>query len=292
MRTKLGAIVAFVSSATIAYPTSQAEAMGWFGSLFGSSGTDPPKVTIENAKASRDSAGLPVITLNYTVKYPSDLYAQTLSGVPTLTCSLVQKQLTQDRTLPGAPINITGTSAAPQKGQLIIKVSDSDKSIGGEFSVTCTLASDRVLGTSNTVSVDVPKPPNPVDTWGVWAVFWEWSVTSVVFEGELSGNYTNWNFEGKGALNGVPAIVACDGHAGDVPNVEAGGGGTMHCIATFTPKPDATGKTAPQFTWEVNGQGRINYDGKWFTGGGPGSTTANGKTTPANSDALILNKKG
>src|SRR5688572_19409656 len=48
-----------------------------------SSGTQPPQVSIQNATATRDPAtGLPIVIVDYTVKYPSDLYAQTLPGIP------------------------------------------------------------------------------------------------------------------------------------------------------------------------------------------------------------------
>src|SRR5690349_8935912 len=150
-----------------------------------SAGTQPPQVSIQNATASRDPVtALPFITVDYTVKYPSDLYAQTLPGVPTLTCIMKQTQLTRERSFTGAPASITGTTAAPQTGQAIISiVSEEDKSIGGEFSIQCTLNSDRTLATSNTIPVNVPpldiegpqptEPPNTAcqrqvgDTWNV-----------------------------------------------------------------------------------------------------------------------------
>lgn len=127
----------------------------------GSRGTQGPQLTIQNASASRDAAGLPIITVDYTVTYPSDLYAQTLPGVPTLTCTMKQTQLTRDRTFTGAPVNITGTTKDPQTGQASIAVPEDGKNIGGGFSVTCTLVSDRTLAESNSVSVDVPKLPDP-----------------------------------------------------------------------------------------------------------------------------------
>jgi len=122
-----------------------------------SSGTEGPQITIQNARAIRDEVtDLPVITVDYTVKYPSDLYPQTLNGVPRLNCAMKQKYLTQDRVFNSDPLNITGTSARPQNGQITISVPDGGRYIKGSFDVTCTLASDKPLGTSNTISVDVP----------------------------------------------------------------------------------------------------------------------------------------
>ena len=116
-----------------------------------SGGTQPPQVSIQNAMASRDPAtGLPIVSVDYTVKYPSDLYAQTLPSIPTLTCGMQQTQLTRERIFTGASVNITGTTTAPQTGQATISVSEDDKSIGGEFSIECTLTSDRQLAISNT----------------------------------------------------------------------------------------------------------------------------------------------
>lgn len=127
------------------------------GCPWSSAGTDAPQVTIQNAKASRDKVtDLPVITLDYTVKYPSDLYAQTLSNVPRLTCTMMQPQLTRTRTFHGNPVNITGTTVSPQNGQVTISVPEDGKFIKGSFSLSCTLASDHELASSNNISVDVP----------------------------------------------------------------------------------------------------------------------------------------
>ena len=141
---------------------------------FSSSGTGSPQVTIQNVNASRDQVtGLPVVTIDYTVKYPSDLYAQTLVSVPTLTCTMEQKQLTRNRTFTGAPVNITGTTSALQRGQASILVPEDGKFIAGSFSVYCTLASDRTLGTSNTSSVEVPKHPDAEAYAGAFAGTWD-----------------------------------------------------------------------------------------------------------------------
>ncbi len=123
-----------------------------------SAGTDGPQVTISNAVASRNSSGLPVITVGYSVKYPSDLYAQTLNSVPTLTCAMTQGQLTRNRTLTGQPVPITGISANQQTSQATIQVGDSDKAIQGTYTIMCSLSTDHPIGVSNTLSVDVPKP--------------------------------------------------------------------------------------------------------------------------------------
>ena len=198
-----------------------------------SSGTKPPQVSIQNATASRDPAtGLPFVTLDYTVTYPSDLYAQTLPTVPTLTCRMKQTQLTRERAFSGAPASITGTTAAPQTGQSIISVvSEEDKSIGGEFSIECTLNSDHPLATSNTITVNVPpldvegpQPTEPPSTSCQWQVAGTWNVTqnnnyhpvfvitqtgttltgtATLSESEASaGGYTGTTGTGEGAVNG------------------------------------------------------------------------------------------
>lgn len=197
-----------------------------------SSGTQPPQVSIQNATATRDAAtGLPIVTVDYTVKYPSDLYSQTLPSIPTLTCSMKQTQLTRDRTFTGASVNITGTTIAPQTGQATISVSEADKSIGGEFSIECTLNSDRLLATSNTVSVNIPQPgleePGVTQTQSTtcqWQVAGTWNVTqgnnyhpvfviaqtgttltgtATLSESEASaGGYTGTTGTGEGSVNG------------------------------------------------------------------------------------------
>jgi hypothetical protein len=198
-----------------------------------SGGIQPPQISIQNATASRDPAtGLPFVIVDYTVKYPSDLYAQTLPNVPTLTCSMKQTQLTRERSFTGAPVSITGTTAAPQTGQAVISiVSESDKSIGGEFSVECTLNSDRMLATSNTISVNVPQldieEPQPTEipsTTCQWQVAGTWNVTqnnnyhpvfvitqtdttltgtATLSESEASaGGYTGTTGTGEGSVNG------------------------------------------------------------------------------------------
>lgn len=197
-----------------------------------SGGTNPPQVSIQNATASRDPAtGLPIVTVDYTVKYPSDLYAQTLPSIPTLTCSMQQTQLTRERIFIGAPVNITGTTAAPQTGQGTISVSEDDKSIGGEFSITCTLTSDRQLAISNTVSVNIPQAaleePEPTETQNTtcqWQVAGTWNITQgnnyhpvfvIVQTGTIltgtatlteseanAGGYTGTTGTGEGSVNG------------------------------------------------------------------------------------------
>ena len=198
-----------------------------------STGTQSPQLSIQNAAASRDPAtGLPFVTVEYTVKYPSDLYAQTLPGVPTLTCRMKQTQLTRDRTFTGAPASITGMTAAPQTGQAIISVvSEEDKSIGGEFFVECTLDSDRTLATSNTIPVSIPpldiEEPQPTEIQSTacqWQVAGTWNVTqnnnyhpvfvitqtgttltgtATLSESEASaGGYTGTTGTGQGSVDG------------------------------------------------------------------------------------------
>lgn len=127
---------------------------------FSSESTEGPKITIQNATVSRDEVtDLPLVTVDYTVKYPSDLYIQTMTGTPNLTCTMEQGQLTGTRTFKGKPLNITGTTAKPPPGQATVEVPEEGRYIAGSFNISCTLASgDKALGTSNTVSVDVPKP--------------------------------------------------------------------------------------------------------------------------------------
>jgi hypothetical protein len=198
-----------------------------------SAGTQPPQVSIQNATASRDPAtGQPTVSVDYTVKYPSDLYAQTLPSIPTLTCSMKQTQLTRDRTFSGAPVSITGTTTAPQTGRATISVvSEEDKSIAGEFSIECTLNSDHQLAISNTISVNVPpaaieepQSTEPQSTTCQWQVAGTWNITQVnnyhpVFvivqtgttltgtatltEDEASaGGYTGTTGTGEGSVNG------------------------------------------------------------------------------------------
>lgn len=127
----------------------------------GGDGVEPPQANIENARASRDPVtDLPVVTVDYTVKYPNEVYPQTMPGPPSLTCAMEQGQYTRTRTFKGNSALVAGTTGKIHKGQATITVPESGRGIGGEFSITCTLTTidNTTLNTSNTISVDVPKP--------------------------------------------------------------------------------------------------------------------------------------
>ncbi|KKM20498.1 hypothetical protein LCGC14_1644910, partial [marine sediment metagenome] len=228
------------------------------GSIIGcnplsSSGTRGPQITIQNVNAYRDQmTQFPVVTMDYTVKYPSDLYAQTLVSVPTLTCTMEQKQLTQVRTFTGAPVSITGSSSAPQSGQVSILVPEDGKSIAGSFSVICTLASDRTLGTSNEAYVEVPEPPDPLVEKsyvisGDWKLTWTWTVTTVFFVGTVTGGPDQWNFQGS--LEG----------GGSSSWRPPKGSGTAKC--TLTGRPSTPG-SAGQMSCDVTWTDQQNWTGK------------------------------
>jgi hypothetical protein len=57
-------------------------------------------------------------------------------------------------------VRITGTTGKIHTGQATITIPESGRGIEGEFSITCTLTAhdNKTLNTSNTISVDVPKP--------------------------------------------------------------------------------------------------------------------------------------
>lgn len=130
-------------------------------SLLGGDGVEPPKVNIENARASRDTVtDLPVVTVDFTLKYPNEVYPQTMPGPPSVTCSMEQGQFTRTRTFNGNSVRVTGTTGKIHTGQATITIPESGRGIEGEFSITCTLTAhdNKTLNTSNTISVDVPKP--------------------------------------------------------------------------------------------------------------------------------------
>ena len=268
------------------------------GSIIGcnplsSSGTEGPQITIQNVNAYRDQVTqLPVVTMDYTVKYPSDLYAQTLPSVPTLTCTMEQKQLTQVRTFTGAPVSITGLSSAPQSGQVSILVPEDGKSIAGSFSVICTLASYRTLGTSNEAYVEVPELPDPLgeksyNISGDWRLTWNWTVTTVSFVGTVTGGPDQWNFqgilEGGGSFSWRPpkgsATAECT--LTGRPSTQ-GSTAQLNCTATF---PD-------QQTWTGQSDGPLEdyftSTGKWkfqYRGSGDGT---GGDGRPAHIGQLYL----
>lgn len=127
----------------------------------GGDGVEPPKVNIENARASRDTVtDLPVVTVDFTLKYPNEVYPQTMPGPPSVTCSMEQGQFTRTRTFNGNSVRVTGTTGKIHTGQATITIPESGRGIEGEFSITCTLTAhdNKTLNTSNTISVDVPKP--------------------------------------------------------------------------------------------------------------------------------------
>lgn len=124
-----------------------------------SAGTNSPTVSIQNnVTVTRDPQSLDLtISVTYTVTYPSDLYASTLNGVPTLTCNLSGYPSTGPRSLPGNPVNITGTTSAPQTGTATISATGEENHfINGTWSVSCTLAGIKDPVTSNLVSVNIP----------------------------------------------------------------------------------------------------------------------------------------
>ncbi|MDQ2692165.1 MAG: hypothetical protein M3Y68_09055 [Chloroflexota bacterium] len=242
-----------------------------------SSGTQPPQVSIQNATATRDPAtGLPIVTVDYTVKYPSDMYAQTLPSTPTLTCSMKQTQLTRDRTFTGAPVNITGMTIAPQTGQATISVSEDDKAIGGEFSIECSLNSDRQLAISNTVSVNIPQPtleePGATQTQSTacqWQVAGPWNITQAnnyhpVFEIAQTGT----------TLTGTATLSEGEASAGGYTGTTGTGVGSVNGdVFTFTvtwpPKTDGQ-VISGTYTGTIT-EGRIDgQDNAWY---GTGSST-------------------
>lgn len=159
-----GAAARRIASATVACVVGSSVGMfavGACGNLgfnpLSSSGTEAPVVTIQNALASRDATtGLPNVSLEYSVTYPSDLFAQTASQI-TLNCTMEQGQLTQTRRFTGAS-TVTGFDRGPHTGRVVISVPEDGRSIQGAFTIGCTLRSDRDLATSNTLSVTVPAP--------------------------------------------------------------------------------------------------------------------------------------
>ena len=157
-----------------------------------------------------------------------------------------QTQLTRERAFTGAPTNITGTTAAPQVGQASISIISEDaKSIGGEFSIECTLNSDRKLATSNMISVNIPKSaaeePEPVETQSTaceWQVTGTWNITQnnnyhPVFEITQTG----------ATLTGTATLSENEASAGGYTGTTGTGSGSVNgnnftFIVTWPPKTD------------------------------------------------------
>ncbi|MEW5850163.1 MAG: hypothetical protein AB2A00_15350 [Myxococcota bacterium] len=132
--------------------------LGTLGSLVAQAQATGATVAIGNAWAQRDEVtDQPMVTVDYTVTY-----ASAPAPRATLTCTMTQQQLTRTRTFSGSAI-VPGGPTGPHTGTVTIEVPEADTSIEGEFTVECVLRSDRELGRSNTVTVDVPPPGTNVD---------------------------------------------------------------------------------------------------------------------------------
>ena len=222
-----------------------------------SRGTKPPQVSIQNAIAGRDPAtGVPFVIVDYTVQYPSDLYAQTLPNIPTLTCRISQTQLTRESSFIGTPANIIGTTAAPQTGEITIS---GDKSIAGEFFVECTLNSDHKLATSNRLSVDVPtmvfEPLAPTDE--VQSVACEWQVTGTWNVTQTNNYHPVFEITQTGVtLTGTATLSESEATAGGYTGTTGTGSGSV---------------TGNEFVFLVEWPRRT--DGKIITGAYTGKVT-------------------
>jgi hypothetical protein len=183
-----------------------------------------------------------------------------------------QTQLTRDRTFTGASVNITGTTIAPQTGQATISVSEADKSIGGEFSIDCTLNSDRLLATSNTVSVNIPQPSleeptQAQSTTCQWQVAGTWNVTQ-------SNNYhpvfvitqTGTTLTGTATLSESEASAG--GYTGTTGTGEGSVNGNVFTFTvTWPPKTDGQ-VISGTYTGAIT-EGKINGQDNVWSGTGP-----------------------
>jgi hypothetical protein len=251
---------------------------GWKpADVFGKASTTTASVNIQSVSAGRDPVTqLPVVTVNYRVNFPYNLFAQ-YTTAPTITCTMSQNQLTTTRTFSSSPVNIT---SATQTDQLNIQVPEEGRAIGGAFSVVCSIASDHPLNTSNSASVDVPGPitvtGKAIDTSGDWKFIWTWDVTSVWFVGKVSGGPDSWSFTGslKGGGNAIwtPKVDSAQAKCTltgnpNAPDASGSAVGSMSCTATF-----------PDGTWQGNTTGDLNLNsisnGMYtFEYTGPGSGT-------------------
>lgn len=258
--------------------------------VFGKSITNTATVTIQAATASRDPVTkLPVVTVKYTVYFPGGMLEQ-YTNAPTITCTMEQIQKTRTRTFASQPVNLTAETLS---GALTINVPEEGRAIGGSFSVTCDIASDHPLNTSNTATVDVPviaDTGKALDISGDWTLTWTWSVTSVWYVGTVTGGPDTWKYQGslKGGANAIwtPKVdssqITCT-LTGNPNSTDANGNstGSISCSATFSNGP-WQGKANGTLQTNSIANGMYTFA---FTGSGDG-TGSDGK--PAQIDDLDL----
>lgn len=127
------------------------------------------------------------------------------------------------------------------------------------------------------------------DLSGEWTLTWTWSVTSVDFEGNVTGSPGNWHFTGtlSGGGNAVWSPHKGTGRVSCVLSGTMGGKGTMQCAATFSdPQPSSWTGTASGPIEAMSSHGKRNFE---FTGRyGHGQSTGQ---PPAGLDLLQLQPK-
>jgi hypothetical protein len=136
---------------------------GCGGSDSGVADPHPPTITISNPTATRDSSTLPSVTVQYSVRYHDDLWAQSYDGVFEVHCTMTQKHLTKVASYTGKA-NCPGTSAGPHTGSVTINVPDAGKYSAGDWDVLCTVWGGSDRAKSNVVTVTVPAHPDCIVT--------------------------------------------------------------------------------------------------------------------------------
>lgn len=133
--------------------------------------------------------------------------------------------------------------------------------------VTSTVASSTTTATT--------QPAVTIDTSGVWSFTWSWGVTVVGFEGEVTGEGSQWTFQGDYAGGGSSSWRPDSGSAACTltgePLADLSTPGSMSCTVTV-PDDSWTGETTGQINLVLGEATKFEY-----RGGGTGtSSTASG----------------
>lgn len=125
-----------------------------------------PTITISNASAVRDEVtDLPLVTVDWTVTFPSDAYPQTADSI-SVGCFMTQRYVTGPRSFTGPQAWGAGSTnrKGPFYGTATIPVPEDGRHIQGAFYIKCSVYGIADETVSNELSVSIP--PSCTDNGG------------------------------------------------------------------------------------------------------------------------------
>lgn len=120
-------------------------------------------LAVTHSTAGRTSGGAPTVAIGYEVDFQNDAAPQALQSVLQVRCTLIQVQLTHDRTFTGQSDVVAGARLSP--GTVPIRFGDDDRGAAGAFTVSCNLLRDgAVLAVATGDKVTIPPPTGATPT--------------------------------------------------------------------------------------------------------------------------------